>query len=216
MNCPLCSSPLLFGATNCPCGYNLASAPGEELPIDLSYWEGLRAFWRLYWPMQIVGLLFAFALAMISPVSGGAAVLLTLVLQLALTGASMFLFMPRICGRPYRGFALVVVDVATGATTRKFSFRRRGQATFFLWWRQILAGMFASLLAMPLNAVLILIVGPRFTQWVAVFAAVLVVGPILLKMLIGHQFDDFRIEARRERAGALPIQPTQPPAVAAQ
>jgi len=216
MNCPLCSSPLLFGATNCPCGYNLASAPSDELPIDLSYWESLRAFWRLYWPMQVVGALVAFALAMISPGSSSDVALLMLVLQIALTGGLMFLFVPRICGRPYRGFALVVVDVATGATTRKFSFRRRGRATLFLWWRQILASMFASLLAMPLNAVLSMIAGPQVTRWIAVFAAVLVVGPILLKMLIGYQFDDFRIEARRERTGAPPIQPAPPPAVAAQ
>jgi len=76
--------------------------------------------------------------------------------------------------------------------------------------------MFASLLAMPLNAVLSMIAGPQVTQWIAVFAAVLLVGPILLKMLIGYQFDDFRMEARRGRTGALPIQSTQPPAVAAQ
>ena len=34
-------------------------------------------------------------------------------------------------------------------------------------------------------------------QQIAPVAAVLVIGPILLKMLIGHPFSDFRLEARR-------------------
>ena len=77
----------------------------------------------------------------------------------------------------------------------------------FLWWRQILAGMFAALLAMPLNA-LLSIMGLQFANQIAVLAGILVIGPILLKMLIGHEFGAFRIEARRAReqsvAAALP------------
>jgi hypothetical protein len=39
--------------------------------------------------------------------------------------------------------------------------------------------------------------GLQLAQWVAALAGVLVIGPILLKMLIGTDFDGFRIEARR-------------------
>jgi hypothetical protein len=28
----------------------------DLLPIEISYWEGLRAYWRAYWPTQLVGL----------------------------------------------------------------------------------------------------------------------------------------------------------------
>jgi len=40
--------------------------------------------------------------------------------------------------------------------------------------------------------------GLYFSQQIGAFAGVLVVGPILLKMLIGHQFPEVRIEARRQ------------------
>lgn len=197
---------MFFGATNCPCGYNEATSPAEALPIELSYWESLRAYWRIYWPTQVVGLLFTFGVAVVSP---GAALrenggLVLVLLQIALAAATLFLFVPRICSRPYRGFSLVVVEVASGAPTRKLRGRSRVRVSLFLWWRQILAGMFAMLLAMPLN-VLLSIMGLQLAQWVAVLAGVLVIGPILLKMLIGHEFEDFRIEAQRERKQDAPV-----------
>ena len=122
-------------------------------------------------------------------------VLLT-VLQIPLGAATLFLFVPRICSRPYRGFSIVVVDVESGETSQKLHGRLRGRVWLFLLWRQLVAGFFTGILALPLNAMLILM-GLQLQQWILVFAGVLVVGPILLKMLIGNQFDDFRIEARR-------------------
>jgi hypothetical protein len=198
MNCPWCSSPLLFGATSCPCGYNPASSPSDELPIELSYGESLRAFWRIYWPTQVLGLVAFFAFAMVyQPTElDTASNLLAIALQVAIVAVGLFLFVPRICSRPYRGFSLLVVELASGGTTRRLRPERRGRVCLFLWWRQILAGMISTLLAMPLNMVLS-IMGLHLAQWVSTFAGVLVVGPILLKMLIGYQFDDFRLEARR-------------------
>ena len=208
MNCPLCSSPLFFGATSCPCGYNKATSPDDPLPIELSYWESLRAYWRTYWPTQVVGLIFMFCIGMISPATAltGMGGPILIVLQIAVGAVALFLFAPRICSRPYRGFSLVVVDVTSGATTQRLSGRSRLRVSLFLWWRQILAGMFASLLAMPLNA-LLSIMGLQLAQWVAVFAGLLVIGPILLKMLIGHEFEDFRVEARREPKPETPVVP---------
>jgi hypothetical protein len=66
--------------------------------------------------------------------------------------------------------------------------------------------MLASVLAMPLNMALG-IMGLRVSQWIAVFAGVLVVGPILMKMLIGNQFAGFRIEARRAGRTAASLAP---------
>jgi len=156
MNCPLCSSPLLFGATSCPCGYNKASSPDDTLPIDLSYWEGLRAYWRVYWPTQVVGLIFMFGIAMVSSPAAprGMGGVLLILLQIALSVVALYLFVPRICSRPYRGFSLVVVEIATGASTQKLRGRPRARVAIFLWWRQILAGMAASLLTVPLNALI--------------------------------------------------------------
>jgi hypothetical protein len=204
MNCPLCSSPLLFGTSSCPCGYDEASSPGAALPIELSYWESLRAYWRAYWPTQVVGLMFALGFSMIVQATALRGMRgLLIVLQIALGAVNLFLFVPRICSRPYRGFSLVVVEATTGATTEKLRGRLRARVALFLWWRQIVAGILASLLAMPLN-ILLAIIGLQLAQWVAVLAGVLVIGPILLKMLIGHEFEDFRIEARRERSDGAP------------
>jgi hypothetical protein len=57
---------------------------------------------------------------------------------------------------------------------------------------------------MPLNALLSLM-GLQLARWVAILAGVLVIGPILLKMLIGHEFEGFRIEARREDKHGTPV-----------
>lgn len=195
MNCPLCSSPLLFGATSCPCGYShQSSATDDALAIELSYWESLRAYWRIYWPTQLLGLIFLFALAMFSPV--GAESPLQIVLMIPFAGIALYLFVPRTFSRPYRGFSLVVVDSITGITGQKLTMRWRLNVCFFLWWRQFVAGLFASLLAGPLNIVLS-IMGWHVERWVADLGGILIIGPILLKMLIGNEFGEFRIEARR-------------------
>jgi len=131
--------------------------------------------------------------------------LLATALSIALGAATLFLFVPRICSRPYRGFSLVAVELATGGTTQKLRIRWRFHVWVFLWWRQIIAGLLASLLSMPLN-VLLSLFGLRLAQWIAVFAGVLVIGPILLKMLIGHQFEDFRLEARRKPRREVPAE----------
>lgn len=83
MNCPSCSAPLLFGSTACGCGYRLGSDGARELPIELSYWEALRVFWRVYWPQQaLVGLI----VALVGKTSASA--LLQLVAQALLSGGS--------------------------------------------------------------------------------------------------------------------------------
>jgi hypothetical protein len=59
-----------------------------------------------------------------------------------------------------------------------------------------LAGVLAGFLTLPLNAVLG-IMGFNSPQWIGVAGGVLVVGPILLKMLIGHPFETFLVVAQR-------------------
>jgi len=203
MNCPLCSEPMLFGATSCPCGYSLGSAASEDVPIELSYWEALRAFWRIYWPTQLVSSVLIFALAFAAALTQprGArpselAVILSGAVQIAIGAAAYFLFVPRVCSRPYGGFALVLVSFPSGEITTRMRGRVRIQVWFFLWWRLIVAGLLAGVMAMPLNAILG-IMGVHCSPWIAIFAVILGVGPILLKMLIGQQFKEFRLEARR-------------------
>jgi hypothetical protein len=134
-----------------------------------------------------------FALASFSPAGTG---LLQVVLMIPFAGIALYLFVPRIFSRPYRGFSLVVIDSIAGTAAPKLTARWRLNVCFFLWWRQFLAGLFASVLAGPLN-ILLSIMGLHLERWVADLAGILVIGPILLKMLIGNEFGEFRIEARR-------------------
>jgi len=194
VNCPSCSSPLLFNATTCPCGYNQSGSSDEALSIELSYWESLRAYWRIYWPTQALGLALLFALGMFLPV--GPHEILQIVVMIPFAGVSLYLFFPRVLSRRYRGFSLVVVDSTNGAEAQRLTARWRLNVSYFLWWRQFLAGAFASVLAGPLN-MLLGIMGLQLERWVADLGGVLVIGPILLKMLIGNEFGEFRIEARR-------------------
>jgi hypothetical protein len=63
--------------------------------------------------------------------------------------------------------------------------------------------LFAVLLAGPLNWIL----GTMrisVSQWIAVAAGVLIIGPVLLKMSVGHPFATFRLEANRGGTGAPP------------
>jgi hypothetical protein len=48
----------------------------------------------------------------------------------------------------------------------------------------------------PLNAALRMI-GLAVDQWLGTLAGVLAIGPLLLKMLIDHDFGEFRIEVQR-------------------
>lgn len=190
MNCSSCGAPLLFGTTSCGCGYKLATARDESSPIELSYWEALRAFWRVYWPTQALVFILT-ALAGQLPV--------IVVFQFGLAALGLLLFVARIVARPYRGFSLSVVLSTGNIIERKLTLRQRGKIWFFLWWRQILAGLLAGFLSAPLN---IMLSSMRIyvAQWVAAAAGVLVIGPILIKMLVGHQFSDFRLEAIRRNA----------------
>ena len=68
--------------------------------------------------------------------------------------------------------------------------------------KELVAGLLALLLAAPLNVLLRLIglralFGLNVGLWVSTLAAIFAIGPTLMKMLIGNQFPDFRLEASR-------------------
>jgi hypothetical protein len=165
-----------------------------DTDVELSYWEGLRAYWRIFWPVQAAAMVFVFVYAVVH--SGRTDPVMAVALQ-ALTGAAaLFAFVPRIYSRPYRGFALAILDAAGAAAGQKLNLAQRARVWWFLWWRQLVAGVIAGFLAMPTNIVLG-IMGLHITGAIAGLAGVLIIGPILLKLLIGNPFEDFRIEVRR-------------------
>jgi hypothetical protein len=167
-----------------------------DTDVELSYWEGLRAYWRIYWPAQVAAMVSAFVYAMVH--SGRAQALTALGLQALVGAIALFAFVPRIYSRPYRGFALVVLEPAQDAPRRTLDLRQRASLWWFLWWRQLAAGLIAGFLAMPTNMVLG-IMGLHLSGGIAFVAGLLIIGPILMKLLIGNPFDDFRIEVQRRQ-----------------
>lgn len=161
------------------------------MPFDLSYWEALRAYWRYYWPPQ---LLVFFSVPLVRLFPALAPVLAVPVLVIALFGG--WLFVSRLYSRPYRGFSLVIVETPEEVDVPGLNPGRVTKLWFFLWWRQIVAGACGLILVFFVRFLLSL--GRLdLPQEIVPVAAVLAIGPILLKMLIGHPFSDFRLEARR-------------------
>jgi hypothetical protein len=78
----------------------------------------------------------------------------------------------------------------------RMSLRQRMDIWAFLWWRQLIAGLLAGILSGPLN-VLLSLLGLHITQWIVAASGVLVIGPILVKMLIGEPFGSFQLIAKR-------------------
>ncbi len=207
MNCPSCRSPLLFGAVACDCGYQGASA--EPSNIELSYGEALRAYWRIYWPAQLFGIVGYLPFAWLQVPGHVYALRLStltqperLLLQMVLSAVGLFLFVHRLLSAPFRGFSIHAIADPLGETKFRLNLHRRAQVWLFLWWRQLIAGLLAGLLAAPLNVLLSLIglravFGISVAFWVSTLGVILGIGPILLKMLIGHQFSDFRLEVKR-------------------
>jgi hypothetical protein len=176
----------MFGATKCACGYDVSSSENADRTIELSYLEALRDYWRVYWPLQLFS-----ALALVVPEQS----LFEVLVPFVLAGVGLYLFVGRIVSRSYRGFS-IRVSSDDGTVRQRLTRRERLDVWAFLWWRQLVASLLGGLLSAPLNALLSLF-GIRVTQWIAVAAGVLVIGPILLKMLIGHRFGTFQLLARR-------------------
>lgn len=113
---------------------------------------------------------------------------------------TLYLFVPRLTPRPYRKFQLVLFDPDSGAENVRIRGKARVQIAFFVWWRQVIAAMLAGALSVPVNFFLTL-PGLQITGALVLFAGLLAVGPLLVKMLTGQPFQGFRIEARRGVAG---------------
>ncbi len=201
---------MLFGATSCACGYGAAGAAPDDSVLEVSYWEALRVYWRVYWPTQVIGFVVMFFIGRmlssyvmyrreLEPLSPPLPVPLAVVVlgcSLVVTAAVFFLVISRLVSRPYSGFSLVVVATPGGETGRRLRLSQRGRVWFFLWWRQLAASLLAVLLAAPLN-VLLALLGLNVSGAVAVAGGLFIVGPVLVKMLVGNPFPDFSIEARR-------------------
>jgi len=174
----------------------------------------LRAYWRIYWPAQLFGLVgylpfvllqvpgrvYKLQLNALTPAE-------LVLLQVVLAAVGLFLYVHRILSSSFREFSIHAIVGSLEEPTSKLSLRRRTQVWFYLWWRQIVAGLLAGILAAPLNIFLSLfglraVFGVNVGFWISTLGVILAIGPILLKMLIGHQFSDFRLEVERFSAKA--------------
>jgi hypothetical protein len=187
---------MLFGATTCGCGYIQPKTQVrseyktvDDRAIELSYFEALRAYWRVYWPSLILVLIGATALR-----SGTE---LDVFVPSLLWTIGLVLFVSRITARPYRGFSVGLREIPSGEIKQRMGMSERLDVFAFLWWKQLIALGVATIGALvlrelglnPLAAALILQVG-----------IVLLIGPILLKSMIIDPFETFQIFVRRKEA----------------
>ncbi len=222
MTCPECQTPLLFGATECSCGWSKSAEPSS---MDLTHMEAIAAYWRIYWPFQLASLVLGILYAlMVNMIVGVVPQLLPLwsssffqfVFIQLISLCALYMVIGRLVGRSYRTFSLKLLG-ADGQELPIVETRRR-QLLWFVWWRTLVAGLAAGILMMPFN-ILVTAIWPvqqlqalpvNPLQIVSIAVVVLIAGPIIMRLLIGHQFPDFRIEVTRRSAEAPAPQPTVP------
>jgi hypothetical protein len=68
---------------------------------------------------------------MLQILSGQTQPMLLLVVQGVMSLGLLWLFMPRMCSKPYRGFSLVVVEIASGDARKELRGRHRWQSAFY-------------------------------------------------------------------------------------
>jgi hypothetical protein len=179
--------------------------------MELTYVEALQAYWSIYWPSQlfsiftnpvfVLGLWFRissstyfFTMSSLSP-------FLQFALQFTLGALGLFLYVHRAFGS-FHGFSIFIIEEPNGSAVSKLNLKRRAHVWFYLFSRQIVAGIAAAILALPLNVLLSLIglrsiFGLDIGFWISTLGVILAVGPILLKMLISCPFEGFHIEVQR-------------------
>jgi len=116
------------------------------------------------------------------------------VLQLFLFAVGLLLFLSRLFLSRFRRFSLCLVT--DSGDERVLTPQRQVKIWFFLYWRILVASLLSTLLMAPLN-ILLSLFRISMGSWMGTLATIFVVGPILMKFLIGHQFTDFRVEVRR-------------------
>ena len=108
----------------------------EGMPFDLSYWEALRAYWRYYWPPQLLvfcSVAAGEAVPGFGSRSGGSRRGDRLVRGMAVRFAPL--------SRPYRGFSLVIVETPAEVDVPRLTLGKGDQGLVLPWWRQIVAGV---------------------------------------------------------------------------
>ena len=197
MNCLVCGTPLPFGATLCGCGFD--NAPHKNyLETELAWWEALCAYWRIWWPPHLVAAILFLVVGALArdlafrlpqrPYSAFLAVILLSLWPALLTLAQIF-FIGRLTSRPYQSFRLAIVPADGSPPSDRLPLPDRVRIWYFLWWRQIAIAFLFLLLAALLHAIFGF--GPLL-----LIPTILLIGPIVIKMLVGHQFRTFRLEAR--------------------
>jgi hypothetical protein len=137
--------------------------------IDLSYPEALVAYWRIYWPTQLFGI----------------------------AGYLPVRTWMRLPGHTY------TLQVTGLSTTEQFLFQNILFAVgLFLFVHRFLSSSFHRFsiqILMDSNGEKVTNIPLRMRSqiWFFLWWRHIAAGPVLLKMLIGHKFGDFRFEVKR-------------------
>ena len=175
---------------------------------EVSWSEALTASWAISWRSSLLtagGLLatltvlhrFSVHLPARSALDGATAQFLFGTVTAAV---GSFLFIPKMISTPSRRFRIRIIVGQPGfGTPGSLTISRRIRVWFFLTWRLGAALSFGVFLALLLKVILLMfsLRGDAAVLGVVALVMILVVSPMLVKLLIGRQFADFRLEVER-------------------
>lgn len=148
------------------------------------------------WPSHLAGALWNILFAVFVQAHAPGATFWGFLLGVVVSVNALWLVLPRIWNKPYRGFAIAIVSPYAGGPIRKLAGLQRLNLLWAIVWRQWVAGLLAAFASAPLGAI-IGMMGLRMPVAVFWLAGVLAIGPIIMKMIIGMQFAGFTLEVRR-------------------
>ncbi len=162
----------------------------------------MRSYWRIYWPSQLVYLGWIYycnprLARWLTGVPLPVAIVLVILIAIFVNANVLWVVLPRLWNRDYRGFAIVIADVRGKESPHGPTFKHRCQLVWAIIWRQIAVSMVAAFAALPIFGLLSM-AGIRPPALSGQVIAVLFTGPIIMNKIIGTNFSGIQLEVRRD------------------
>jgi hypothetical protein len=172
-------------------------------PVDVTYGESLRLFWRLYWLPILCATITLFVLgALLNTGQTRMSPIASQILSSGVFIGFLFLLIPRIF-QPFKRFKLELI--ASDGQAMPLVGMRHIRLAIFVLVRLLGAAFAVGFLLIPLN-IFFSLFRINLTQPIALGSLFFIAGPYTMKMMVSHAFSDFHIEVRRPEENATCIQ----------
>ena len=163
-------------------------------PIELSWGQKLAAFWTIAWPAQLGGFLFTMTATVVWTAVAARTDLMWLGVATVLVYlAGLGVFVRRLVRKRYRTFR-IVVERPDGTTDLDLSMREALEVALPIIALQAIftigVWVVSYLLGHSMDARTL-----QSTQWLAVWARILIVGPYSVRLAIAFRYQGFRLKA---------------------